>query len=113
MRPENLVTILRGQLPWVASGLRGEGGSWMHGGGPQRSEGPPSGGMGKLQLTTPNTKPPPSPPGPAPCHESASSLKFSPLISLLRDHPLRLPLSRAGLSINQKVHGNVSYLTLY
>lgn len=45
-------------------------------------------------------------------HGSASSLKSSPLISLPKDHCLRLqlPVVRAGVFINQQVRGEINHL---
>lgn len=86
MKSKNLVIVLRGQLPPLHhSGVRGGERNPIHTEGPQGREGPPSEGMGNLQLTSQHTKrPPPT--------ESASSLEFSPLTFLLRDHSLGLQL---------------------
>lgn len=86
VKSKNLVIVLRGQLPPLHhSGVRGGERNPIHTEGPQGREGPPSEGMGNLQLTSQHTKhPPPT--------ESASSLEFSPLTFLLRDHSLGLQL---------------------
>lgn len=83
MKSKNLVIVLRGQLPPLHhSGVRGGERNPIHTEGPQ-GRGPE--GMGNLQLTSQHTKrPPPT--------ESASSLEFSPLTFLLRDHSLGLQL---------------------